>query len=407
MSPSPIQVDHVTGPRVESGWVEVLEYPSGKSLGISSHIDINSCQVTMNEDSRITRAFTFTWRPPRGLQQEFDWDRVVFKPWVRISGRQWPWGVFIASSVGRSGRERKVSCLDKTSLLDQVAATSTFTLEAGQNIVDAVVSIVKNQLPAEKIIAPASSKTTDAMMTWPAGTSYLEIVNDLLEKADYRHLRPNLSGTFFTEKNVNPSTRPVVYTFSSGELAIHSDEIDDSQDFLSVPNQVICTTQGTDTSPGLLAIATNNLADSPYSILNRGRVISKTYTGVEASDQPTLDRIASRNLWNSSTPVRTVDFSFRKIPLETGVIVMMEDETAGLDRTLFVMNEISTSLEPGTLIDGKMNAVTNQVGTQVVVIGTGDDGMPTGQDTTTYEEPEPEPDDYDDTDTSDDSGDLL
>lgn len=354
--------NQLLGPRIESAWVEVLAYPSGDVLGVANHIDVSTVEISRNIDSRIVGGLKLTWSPPTFSTPEFDWDRVMFRPWTRANTAQWPWGVYIASSVARKGTAREIQALDKTSLLDADAPTSTYTLQAGTNIVSAVLSIFADRLPYEKPNIPATDKTTDAMMTWPPGTPYLTIIDDLLGKAYYTNLRVDRYGVFFAKKYVDPYKRAVVHTFTSGELSIHEPYPTDTQDFLSVPNQVICTTQGTDTSPALLSVATNDLADSPYSVTKRGRIISKTYQNVEASDQATLDRIASRNLWNSSTPVRTLVIKHAKVPLDIDEVVEIEDDVSQLVRTLALVNEFTMKLTPGELVSGTWNVVSQEMG---------------------------------------------
>ena len=106
----------------------------------------------------------------------------------------------------------------------------------------------------------------------------------------------------------------------------------------------------------MTATADNTDPASPYSIPSRGRVVARTYAGVEAADQPTLDALAARYLADASTPSATLEVQHASVPLDGNDVVRFA--SAGVD-TLAVVEGWQVDLTPGSLMTGNWREVVS------------------------------------------------
>lgn len=292
--------------------------------------------------------------------QDVDWLNDRFRPVLVIDGvGEFPLGVFLASEKPETGgdtaRSWTVGLLDKTTIPDQDAVESTYSLDAGTVITDAVVDLIASTGETNMAITP-SSATLSGALVWEAGTTKLQIINDLLDAANYFSLYCDGSGQFRAEPYVRPAARPILWEFLDGDKSIYDPNYTRDVDLFSIPNKVIVVGVGDGTAPALTSTATNEDPFSPYSYPSRGRWITRTYTGVEIADQATLDEYAQRRLIEATTPTANVTVAHAYVPgLTINNAVRLRRVPAGIDarhvlsRTEIVLD--GTSLVRSTLTE--------------------------------------------------------
>lgn len=227
-------------------------------------------------------------------------------------------GVFLfgapKESASDAGRSWQVELLGKLAILDSASTEATLTVPAGSNLVQSAVDLAQNA-GESRIAATPSPATTSSAMMWDPGTSTLTVINELLAAAGYWSAWADGSGVVRFEPYSRPAQRPSSFSFVEGDAAIHSAEWTRDQDLASVPNRVVLVGQGSDETPALVGIATNEDPASPFSFQRRGRWITHSETGVEAANQETLTGLARRKLINSSTPQATLQVTHMPIPI--------------------------------------------------------------------------------------------
>lgn len=250
--------------------------------------------------------------------QSVDWLNDRVKPVVIIEGLpEIALGMFVFSEApedwGDTGRSWPVKLLDKTSILDQDAVDETYALPAGTVITTAAVTLIASTGETNIAVTP-SAATLSGPLTWPAGTTKLKIVNDLLSVAGYFSLFCNGDGQYIGKPYVRPAARPIRYEFLDGEQSIYSPDFVKDVDLFAIPNKFIAVGQGDAATAALTSTATNTDPDSPYSFANRGRWIVKSATGVEAASQTVLDDYARRRLIELTSPTSSIDVSHMLVP---------------------------------------------------------------------------------------------
>lgn len=317
----------ITGHR-ESWWEwYVLDRVTGARKYPLSGVVPGSSQLDLNVNAGTRMSGTLKWTGPP--EQMPDWDSVHLQPVYRAreaGGAQedlWPLGVFLPTTPGLSYQDSSsvsttISIYDRTLILREDQIPVDLAYPVGTNPVAAVREQVLAATGPDAI-PPAITETTETLRTamfWPSGTSRLRIINDLLQTIDYFALWADYRGRYRSSPYVSPLRRPLEYVFESGARSIHRSDYTINRDMFKVPNQLIAISQSDGDTPGMLSVATNENPASRYSYQRRGRWISNTIEGVEATSQEVLDSIAQRRLEEASRVRATVEITHAPVLLE-------------------------------------------------------------------------------------------
>jgi hypothetical protein len=146
----------------------------------------------------------------------------------------------------------------------------------------------------------------------------LQVVNTELRRIGYASLYSDMEGTLRADPYVLPADRSESFTeirpFDVDGNPIVLSAFDFTDDAPNVPNRVRAVGQSVGWLPGQTAVAVNNDPDSPYSVANRGYVIEKVYTGVNALSQAEVQSYANQQLLNLSKDGRKADVQFLHLP---------------------------------------------------------------------------------------------
>lgn len=332
-----------TGPRIETFWVDLLD---GEERFVRRLDTLRDGTVEKKFDSTVQGGCKLTIDFP-----DIQFLSARFRPWVRVNSTSTPLGVFLATSPEESWfegvRTWEIGGLDKLTVLSEDAVEETFSLASGTF----VIPEVRNQINAAgetAMVVTDSLATLREPIVWPAGTTRLKIVNDLLQAINYRKIWADGYGRYRVEPWSDPSSRPVKHVFEAGDRAIHMSEWTRTQDLAAVPNKVILTTSGTDDKPALRAVARNENPNSPYSYQSRGRWVTQVHTDVEAVDQETIDGLAKRYLSEASSPVAHYKAQHAFMPMDPQDI--MRWRTGGRD-ALVMVSEFKIPLSPGQMTE--------------------------------------------------------
>lgn len=291
--------------------------------------------------------------------QDIDWlsDRVRID--YEGNGQRWPLGVFLLAAPTRSytdeGSQWKVELLSKLAILDQVKTEQTKSLPAGTVVTDAVVSLIRD-CGEDSIALTASPATLSSAMTWEPGTALLTIINDLLSAISYWSLTIDGNGIYQIHPYTRPAQRATAWNFQEGPHSVHLAEWDRDQDIASVPNRIVLVGQGSSDTPALVGAAENTDPASPFSYSARGRWVTRTETGVEASSQDVLTELARRRLIEASTPQATLTVEHMPLPLSPNEVVEWDSQG---HRARAVIHGLSYTLNPTALCKTTLKEVVD------------------------------------------------
>jgi hypothetical protein len=269
-------------------------------------------------------------------REDIPWLRRRVKITMHIEGKgSYPLGIFIPSAPVEQWSDTEltleVELLDKCSILDNDYFQNAYSLDAGTNVTAAVRELIEDAGEKAGSITDGDDTLSKAM-NWESGTSRLQIINDLLEAANYFSLRVDGDGRFRVEKYRLPRNRPIVHEFIDNYKSIYASEFTYEKDIYSIPNRVVLIAQGDGAQEGMKAVAENTNPDSPYSYPSRGRWIVDVVKGVEATDQQALDERAQKRLVELTSPTGTVSINHAPLPwLGTSEAVRFKRDEADID----------------------------------------------------------------------------
>ena len=286
-----------------------------------------------------------------------------------------PLGVFLFSAAPEqwsgSGREYGLELLDRNTVLDQDRVEVSYTVAAATPILTAVATVIASA--GESITVDATvTATLSSAMTWEAGTTKLQIVNDLLAALNYNSLWVDGVGNYRATPYVVPASRSIKYELLNldrelvdGETSIYSDEWSRDRDLFDVPNKVIAVQTGTGDTVPLTGMATNTDPASPFSYANRGnRWISKVIDGVEVPAGTTpqmqayLDAKARASLIASSSVQAAVEIKHLPIPVRVSDVLRFANAPAGINKR-HVLTALALEAHPLGLMTSTLQEVVD------------------------------------------------
>lgn len=285
-----------------------------------------------------------------------EWTKHRLKIWYQAHPSDAPrsLGVFLPivpkTVYSRATQEVSVDLLDKLVMVSRDKVDKFYSVPTNTRATSVVRTILNGSgFTPHNITNPEFilDGYTKAPMIWPAGTSKLQIINDLLAYINYAPLYVDENGVFQGRPHTLPSERVSVWTFESGEQAIHTSEWEKDQDLTSIPNKVILVSEGNSVADALVGTAENNDPNSPYSIVNRGQVIPHYESGIEAESPLVINALAKRKLVELSSPVATMMISHANLPLDVGDVVRFVPSSG--DDMMAVIERLEYTLTPGSL----------------------------------------------------------
>lgn len=191
----------------------------------------------------------------------------------------------------------EIAASDNGIHLMEATTTASYTVAAAENYItgtNAVRDILDDLGLAHAL--PTTALTLPVARTWPAGTPWLRIVNDLLHAAGMYSLWFDASGIARTRAYDDLSTRTPDVTYTGEDFVLIP--ITEEAETTRLANQVVAIVDDPSRAP-LTSVKTNADPDSPISTVSLGRTITKVIQS-DAADQTTLDAIAENYLRNEA-----------------------------------------------------------------------------------------------------------
>jgi len=178
-----------------------------------------------------------------------------------------PLGVYLIAAAPEewsdTGRVLNLELLDRATVLDQDAVETSYTVDTATPILSAVAAVVASA--GESITVDAEvAQTLSSSMVWPAGTTKLQIANDLLGALNYDSLWVDGPGSFQATPYIVPAKRSLIYEVLNvnrelvdGEQSIFMQEWTRDRDMFNVPNKVLAVQSASGDAPALVGEYTN------------------------------------------------------------------------------------------------------------------------------------------------------
>ena len=248
------------------------------------------------------------------------------------------------SAVEQAGRAQvSVALYDLTIHAQEDEIAGVWTETAGSVVTDRVQAILTG-IGLRTSVTP-SSETLRRDLVFEETATKLRVINDLLDAAGFFALHVSPSGQFQVRPYVPPQSRPVVYSFATRPDAEHTARVDTDYP-QTLPNKVIGRAPGDGDAPDLVSVA-----EDIVDFWETGVWRSRTYAGLEATSQATLDLQTARLLTTARDVSSTVERELLPRPLAINDVV---SDGSG---ARFVVERIVRPLQPGQTMTVRMRQV--------------------------------------------------
>lgn len=356
---------NLIGPRVEEWRAELLNENDQLKRDLHEFTGIGTLENNMFNVIRGGGSIQV-----KGLDlsnSDIDWGRDRIKIWWDCNGESYPFGVYLIEAPITENDDENLTELiditisDKLSIPNDDLLTEAFSLPAGSNIIDTVSGIMIALGQTKFVMTPSSEVTRIDQTFTPSGggedeqpMNWLSVINELLRQANYSTLYCDVNGQFRGEPYVDPARREPEYVLEYGEDSIHLPIWTREQNWYEIPNRVILRSQGTGDSEGLIAVAENLDANSPYSYPARGNRWISICEDREASSQTVLNQMARDRLGAAQYRVVNLQVTHATIPVWTTEAIRFT--TPGYSGLVTVSNW-SVNMGVGSLMDATWREV--------------------------------------------------
>ena len=330
-----------TVPRTNEGWRWDLLARDESPLGVLDGVKSGRLEYSVAATVRSTGSFTWSGTDP------LDWRLLRVQPWYTADtalGRiEIPLGVFLMSSPSNTYDDAlvttQVDLYDKMLILDQRKVLTSYSVAAGVVVAAALRALLVDY----SVAIDDSAETLAAPMSWPAGTSYLRIANDLLASINYFSLYADGYGVFRCERYAAPAYRSIEWEFEDSGESVYKPGFSEEQDLFDAPNVVLLIARQDGDVPALTSVARNDDPESITSTVSRGREVPYVEENVEATTQAVLDAMAQRKLLDlRSIPLNT-SIAHPQLPFGLNDAVTFVNERRGIRRLMVVQSMTMTS----------------------------------------------------------------
>lgn len=284
-----------------------------------------------------------------------------------------PYGLWVPSFPKRSFTSSSwTGTVDLVSLEAILSYTSAASVLNSMNNVTVSVAVgtvvtdwISDALTAAgftQFAVQASTETENAPQSWFNGETLLQVVNAELQRIGYSSIYSDMAGILRGDPYVLPADRAESFSqmrpFDVGGNPIFLSAFDFTDNAPNVPNRVRAVGTPVGWLPGQAAVAVNDDPASPYSVQNRGYIVEKVYTGVNALSQAAVQSYAHQQLLNLSKDGRKAEVRFLHLPgLAINQVVHFNSARAGAPMFATV-DSLTVDLAPGKVSSATLTAVT-------------------------------------------------
>lgn len=262
--------------------------------------------VYLDEKSQIRMALRGDFVDP-GDKINLLTDRI--RPVLCIDGEEHPIGLFLVASsqkvITATGHYLSIEAYDQCWMLQTNVVSDVFYYYHNRTYMSCIKDILDRTDVGLRLITETSLAITRDRYDWMPGTSYLTILNDLLDEINYAHLWFDMNGTAIIAPEPDPLSTPVKHILSEND--IRSLLLMDAQaesDYFSAPNVFVAVCSNF-ARIGISATAMNDDMSSPFSVTRRGR---KIFSVTRVKDVPNIDtlkaiaqKLANRSILRTET----------------------------------------------------------------------------------------------------------
>ena len=228
-----------------------------------------------------------------------NWLTDEIRPELIIDGIPHSLGIYLPASVrseeNATTRSLAIEAYDRCWRVQDGKTENIMHLDAGSNYLTVIQQLLTSCGIALISKVPTEAVLAEAREDWDVGTSYLDIVNQLLSEINYNPLWFDWDGVAVLELASVPTAANIEHTLDDTQIqSLLSPSISRETDIYSAPNVFVCVCSNADKDAVMIARSENTNPQSPLSIDRRGRRIVSVVKVDNIADQDELQAFADR-----------------------------------------------------------------------------------------------------------------
>lgn len=286
----------------------------GEYLGF---VEIQNGRISYDSESEVMRTFTGTIIENDVIN--FDLIEAQIVPYMCLmmfNGKEakFPLGKFIVSFSKKSSNnvnELNISGYDlgKIALDDKTGARYFANSEIAyttslNNLLESLYSSIEIE---------DSEIFKNYAQDWEIGTTKIEIANSLLKAMNYNPLHFDEKGTAICNQYVPAQYRTIDFQYIADETSVIVDNMTVDTNKFNIPNKWVRYTENPEVDY-LISVYVNDNPNSPYSTVNRGRLIVDSEVVDDIADQNTLDSYLLQVIDKSMQATDRIQFTTLNMP---------------------------------------------------------------------------------------------
>ena len=250
---------------------------------------------------------------------DIDWLTDELEPVLVIDGTESKLGRFLPATVQEVRDDTSdhvhVEAYDRCWRVRDNYTTRMVWFARGYSYIDAITQLLIECGIDTVMATPSSEEIASMRQDWPVGTSYLSIVNQLLDEINYRPLHFSGDGAAVLEPVGALDPGRIQHTLDADDIkSLLLPELYRETDIFDAPNVIIALCPNLGAGPPLKAVAENNNPASPLSIARRGRRICRVVQVDNVSGGGALGVYAQRTLMETMISSETIDVRTGLLP---------------------------------------------------------------------------------------------
>lgn len=273
-----------------------------------------------------------------------------------------PLGVHLCQTPGYSydGRiyTRSVEAYTPLVELKEKMPPFGYTVPKWRDTLQAASNITREQLRAPVVSASGDARLPFAFVA-NLDDTWLTYLNDMLAMIGYKFDFDEMGRVLFAP-NIDLGSLQPVWTYNDDNSSILYPSVSVSRDMYKMPNvvEIVYSNGGTN----MTARATNNSANSPVSIRNRGREVVYRDTNPQIDGDVTSAKMsyyAKKKLSELSSLTYQISYTHGYCPVRLGDCVALNYESAGIQNVVAKVTRQSIRCEPGCPVEETAVYTTN------------------------------------------------
>ena len=284
---------------------------NGAFYGLLRAPEGRSRQIRMSDAAEIKTSLSGTFAPivedVDGNELQPDWLSDEIQPVMFLDGIENRLGIYMPATVTPSEsdgiEELQIEAYDRCWRVKDTYTRVSLYWPAGTNYLEPVEQLLAECGITLIVKTPTTKVFAQDREDWPVGTSNLTIINQLLSEISYNPLWFNESGAAVLEPESIPTAENIEHTLSdqpedltagASEVIRMLPQIRRETDIYQAATVFVCICSNADKSGPLVATSRNTNPQSPLSVMRRGREIVKVVRVNNVADQAALQAYADR-----------------------------------------------------------------------------------------------------------------